>query len=57
VFIYGLSPEAASKKIKEVISTIVSNTGSGHIIVSNHSVTLLGAYPFRHIQFVLRCYR
>lgn len=58
VFIYGLSPEAASKKILAVCEQINKNSkGGGHILVSQHSVTLLGLYPTRHIQFVLRLYR
>ena len=59
VFVYGLSPEESSKKIQQVISHIVTvmGGGEGHILVSGHSVTLLGVFPSRHVQFVLRCYR
>ena len=58
VFIYGLSPEEATKKIFSVLGQINKNvSGSGHVLVSQHSVTLLGLYPMRHVQFVLRLYR
>jgi hypothetical protein len=58
VFVYGLSAEEATKKIFEVCNVINKNTGGGgHVLVSQHSVTLLGIYPFRHVQFVLRLYR
>jgi hypothetical protein len=58
IFVHGLSAEEATKKIFEICNLINKNIGgSGHVLVSQHSVTLLGIYPFRHVQFVLRLYR
>ena len=58
VFIYGLNPEEASKKIFTVLGQINKNVrGSGHVLISQHSVPLLGLFPAKHIQFVLRLYR
>ena len=58
VFIYGLTEQEANRKIQQVMETIKQNTsGKANFVVSKHSVTLLGAYPFRHIQFILRLFR
>jgi len=59
VFIYGLSPEAATQKLKLILDHFSSKMPlcKHDVLVSDHSVTLLGFYPFRHVQIVLRCYR
>ena len=58
MFIYGLTEEEAVKKVEEILSCICKNTkDTGHLVVSQHSITLLGVYPFRHVQIVLRLYR
>ena len=57
VFIYGLNAKEATEKIFSVCNQIKSNVGSGHVLISQHSITLIGIHPIRHIQFVLRLYR
>jgi hypothetical protein len=58
VFIYGLTEEQANAKILQVMQTIQRNTGGkANFVVSQHSITLLGVYPYRHVQFILRLYR
>jgi hypothetical protein len=58
IFVHSLNAEEATKKIFEVCNVINKNVGGeGHVLVSQHSVTLLGIYPFRHVQFILRLYR
>jgi hypothetical protein len=58
VFVYGLSLEEACKKIFSVCFQINKNTsGVSCLLVSQHSVTLIGIYSIRHVQFILRLYR
>ena len=58
LFIYGLTEKEAAKKVEKLLASIIKNTGdSGHLVVSQHSITLLGVYPYRHVQIVLRLYR
>jgi hypothetical protein len=59
MFIYGLNPDSATQKVFEILQTIYKNSEGKlvDILVSSHSITLLGVYPFRHIQIVLRLYR
>jgi len=63
----------ASAKLAELLATMQRNVAAfrethpdadvraqlneGHVVVTPYSVTLLGAFPIRHVQFVLRCYR
>jgi hypothetical protein len=57
--IYGLNPQQATEKVLSVLTTIAKNTGSpqSHVLVSPHSITLIGLYPYRHVQIILRLYR
>ena len=58
IFIHGLNPEEATKKIFDVCEKINKNvSGCGKVLISQQSVTLLGLYPVRHVQFILRLYR
>lgn len=59
LFIYGLSTEDAFQKVQQILETLQKNTKQNvsHILVSSHSITVIGIYPYRHIQIVLRLYR
>ena len=58
MFIYGLSIDDANKKVKSIIQNIAKNTGKKvNLFVSQHSITVLGIFPYRHVQIVLRLYR
>uniref|UniRef100_A0A6B2KWG6 Poly [ADP-ribose] polymerase n=1 Tax=Arcella intermedia TaxID=1963864 RepID=A0A6B2KWG6_9EUKA len=58
IFIYGLTPEEATNKMEEIFYVIQSNTNaSGEIIRSRNAVTIVGQYPIRHIQIILRIYK
>jgi hypothetical protein len=51
IFIYGLTPSEATKKMKEILHVIKRNGGNNDdILVSPYSVTILGNYPNRHCQ-------
>jgi hypothetical protein len=57
VFVFGLDPQAAFGRMQAALEFLrAKSQGRGDVLVSQHSVTLLGLYPQRHIQFVLRCY-
>ena len=58
MFLYGLSPKESNIKIKEILKVVSANTGQPcHLIISQHSITIIGIYPYRSIQIVLRNYR
>ncbi|RIA84952.1 ankyrin repeat-containing domain protein [Glomus cerebriforme] len=58
LFIYGLNDEAAKQKMEEIYET-VCNAVPWEVACfrSNHCVTILSQYPYRHIQIVLRLYK
>lgn len=35
----------------------IGANGNGDILISPHSITILGIHPYRHIQIVLRSYQ
>jgi hypothetical protein len=57
LFLWGLSPRAAFRKLQRILAFFRRRTGRRDVLVSPHAVTLLGVYPHRQIQIVLRCYR
>ena len=58
LFIYDLSPHQATEKLKYIYQKIKSNTSSDcQIIRTKNAVTILGAYPYRHVQIILRIYK
>jgi hypothetical protein len=63
LFIYGLSATAATEKVQKILQFFTrKNPGKlapGHIILSNHSITLLGmvADEVPNFQIILRLYQ
>jgi hypothetical protein len=58
LFIYGLTEQQATEKLKDIFFIIQSNTnGSCEMMRTKHAVTILGEYPVRHVQVVLRLYK
>jgi hypothetical protein len=64
IFVYGLNEEKANEKIFEILTFLVKKKeeisgkmSAADLIVSNHSITLLGTPPFPHIQIIFRLYR
>eukprot|EP00759_Apiculatamorpha_spiralis_P025663 PhF_6_TR29068/c0_g1_i1/m.42362 len=62
LFLYGLSDADAIKKIEEIYNLVSQNRIKHHsvlntdIVRTQHAVTIVGTYPLRHIQIVLRMY-
>ena len=56
LFIHGLDPIAATAKLIQILNLVAANTGCTDIVVTPHSVTILGLVPNPPIQVVLRCY-
>ena len=58
LYIYGLGPQDANRKVEEIYSTWVRNlppTAQGRLVVKNAKViNLLSSYPHRRIQIVLK---
>ena len=70
VFIYGLSPEAATARVVQVLDQVAKRRSAlakdlgdvaaeAHAVVSKtaHAITLVGTSHFRPVQFILRAYR
>jgi hypothetical protein len=65
LFIYGIPDESvANVKIGEILQffkrrkeEITGKKDNSVVLISDHSVTLLGVPPFPHIQIILRLYR
>jgi hypothetical protein len=65
IFIYGIdNEEEANAKIASIVEflsakkqKIIGKLNEGDMLISAHSITLLGIPPFPHIQFILRLYR
>eukprot|EP00029_Vermamoeba_vermiformis_P008738 TRINITY_DN4171_c0_g1_i1.p1 TRINITY_DN4171_c0_g1~~TRINITY_DN4171_c0_g1_i1.p1 ORF type:complete len:2196 (-),score=786.80 TRINITY_DN4171_c0_g1_i1:32-6574(-) len=58
MFLYGLTEEEANDKLKHIYFIVQSNTkATCEVIRTKNAVTILGQYPYRHIQIVLRLYK
>merc|ERR1712137_586980 len=58
IFLYGLTPSQANQKLKDIYQVVKRNSGnSGSVIRTQHAVTILGEYPYRHTQIILRIYK
>ena len=57
LFLYGLTDEQANEKIRSIYTTIQSNVKALEIIRTKNAVTIIGQYPMRHVQIILRMYR
>ena len=63
LFLYGLTDDQANEKIRSIFETVRANTeGSGQkqaveIVRTKNAVTIIGNYPLRHVQIILRMYR
>jgi len=58
LFLYGLTEEEANEKLKHIYFVVQSNTkATSEVIRTKNAVTILGQYPHRHIQIVLRLYK
>jgi len=59
LFLYGLSDEEGRAKVKHIIDVVEKARGGKKpidVVRTPHAVTIVGAYPHRHIQIVLRMY-
>lgn len=56
LWIYGFKEdEEANEKVKHIHSVISRNTASrGQVVRTNRAITILGEYPYRHVQIILR---
>ena len=60
LFIYGCkTDEEANQKARHVYSVVKQNSGGkrDHLVRTKRTITILGDYPMRHIQIILRLYR
>lgn len=58
MFLYGLTEEEANEKLKHIYFIVQSNTkATSEVIRTKNAVTILGQFPYRHIQIVLRLYK
>ena len=57
MFIYGLSEDEANKKLEEIYILLQKNAKSTKLIRSQYAITIIGLFPFRHTQVVLRIYQ
>ena len=57
LFIYALIMDEANEKIQEIVETLKKNGLSNTILISQHSITILGFYHSKHVQIVLRLYK
>ena len=57
IFIYGLSQSDATKKLKHVYEIVKKNTKCSTVIRSQYAITIIGQYPYRHTQIILRIYQ
>lgn len=56
LFIHGLDEEAAIDKIEKIVDFLQVTTPR-HIVRTKNAITIVGEYPQRHIQIILRLYR
>ena len=60
LFIYGLSPFEANQKLNHIYNIVKKNSnslGNLSVIRSSHAITILGEFPYRHVQIILRIYQ
>jgi hypothetical protein len=56
MFLYGLTAEQATRKVEEIYNVISRNTmnQSCAVLRTANAITILGQYPYRHTQIILR---
>eukprot|EP01128_Nolandella_sp_AFSM9_P004727 TRINITY_DN2170_c0_g2_i1.p1 TRINITY_DN2170_c0_g2~~TRINITY_DN2170_c0_g2_i1.p1 ORF type:complete len:809 (-),score=217.66 TRINITY_DN2170_c0_g2_i1:6-2393(-) len=60
MFLYGIRDEKeANEKLRSIYQTVVANTngGNGDVIRTHRAITILNAFPYRHVQIILRLYK
>eukprot|EP01113_Clastostelium_recurvatum_P045547 TRINITY_DN7836_c0_g1_i1.p1 TRINITY_DN7836_c0_g1~~TRINITY_DN7836_c0_g1_i1.p1 ORF type:complete len:668 (+),score=164.58 TRINITY_DN7836_c0_g1_i1:112-2004(+) len=58
IFIYGLTIEEANRKLVDIFNQIQKHTPSPLVAFRTaHCITLVSAFPYRHIQLILRLYQ
>jgi len=59
LFVHGVTDEReANAVLRHVYETVLRNTrGKGDVVRSHRALTILCAYPYRHVQIVLRLYK
>jgi hypothetical protein len=58
LFVYGLTGEEATNKLREIENAIVeANPHELLVVRTGQAVTFVSQHPYRHIQVILRCYR
>jgi len=55
LFIYGLNENDAREKLRHIFNTVQKNTnGKGDIIRTKNAITIIGSFPYHHIQIIMR---
>jgi len=58
LFIYGVDEEKAKEKVEEIFDSVIQSIPVEAVAFrSTHAITIVSAYPYRHIQIVLRLYK
>lgn len=60
LFVYGCrTEEEGNEKIRQVYEAVRRNSEGkrDHLVRTKRTVTILGDYPYRHVQIILRLYR
>eukprot|EP01118_Nematostelium_gracile_P012221 TRINITY_DN4433_c0_g2_i4.p1 TRINITY_DN4433_c0_g2~~TRINITY_DN4433_c0_g2_i4.p1 ORF type:complete len:598 (+),score=159.56 TRINITY_DN4433_c0_g2_i4:17-1810(+) len=58
LFIYGLNEQEANKKLEQIFESISENVPADVLCFrSEHAVTIISQFPYRHIQVILRLYK
>jgi hypothetical protein len=60
LFVWGVEEARdADAVLEQIYRTVVGNVGDagrGHVVRTNRAVTILGDYPYRHVQIILRLF-
>jgi len=57
LFLYGLNAQQATRKVQEIYDVISRNTNNtSGVLRTANAITILGQYPYRHTQIILRLY-
>ena len=60
IFFYGLNAKQANEKLNDIYETVCDSLIGGEDVIcfrSQHAVTIISKFPYRHIQIILRLYK
>jgi hypothetical protein len=58
VFLYGLSEQEATAKLRAIYECVCRVAGADtQVVRTGNAVTIMGSFPYRHVQLVLRLYK